>query len=658
MRARMTNRRPLIHRLRRGARNPLIYIAALTLAYAAILAIRPSEAWFGVPGEWTWSGRPPAASTLGRWPPAIAVLAVTVAFAVVMDRRWQHTGRTARALALGGLALIIPTLQVLLKFIHYRYPLEFYLHRTIGPHNGFWQAAVGIDALSAYLRAYPDAMRAASPAFIHLATHPPGAVLYLWAWRQAFSALPGLAHTLAHAFRGYACADLGFVTLADAQIAAAAGQMIVPVWSGLAVVPLYAWARQVSGDRGGWRAAALYALLPTLSLFTMRWDTLYPLLTAAAFAALHRGLATGRARWWALAGIVVSVASFFSFGNAVLAPAVALYAALTLWFRERRPGALAAAWRGWAALLAGGYSVWAIFRLATGNSVWQLLDVTGAIQAALRGAYSYPQWLFYNLVDILAMTGFAVTVPFLIEAVRGLRHGTGHGAAAVPALTMAAVVLGLDLVGLSPGEVARLWLHLTTGMIVAATVWLGRSARRGAFAWLAVLLAFQGLWLSLFLRVSETGMPSYVPLPAPQTPAQLTTALARFDEGLILVDADVAPGVVAPGGTVEVALTWRTRQRTDRPYTVLVHLVDAEGAMVAQDDAMPAANTHPTTCWSPGETIRDGHTLTLPETVAPGAYRVLVGWYDLATMARVPLLGEGDNDVLALPQAVEVVVPR
>ena len=672
------------YRIRRLIGDPLTWITALVVAYAIIVAVRPSEAWFGVPGEWTWSGRPPAVSTLRRWPPAIAALAVTATFAVLMDRRWHRTARLGRASALASLAVAIPTIQLLLKAIHYRYPLEFYLYRTIGPHNGFWQAASQIASLADYLRSYPEAMRAARSTFIHLTTAPPGAIVYLWGWRQAFSMAPNIAHAVAQAFRGYACADLAFVTLSDAQIASALGQMMVPLWSGLTVVPIYLWAAQLGDRRSGWRAAALFTLLPTLSLFTMRWDTLYPLFTATAFAALHRGVTTGRARWWAFAGIIVSLASFWSFGNAILAPATALYAALALWRQDREPqpaqdrgqvdaheagdGNLASRGlralrtlishgREWAALLAGGYSTWAVFRLATGVSVWQILAMTRQVQFSLRGAYDYRQWLFYNLLDILAMSGFPVTLPFLIASVAQLRREKAQ-TSGVPALTFVATILAINLSGLSPGEVARLWLHLTTGIIVAAVVWLRRTTTRDAndrrtFAWLMALMAFQGLWLSLFLRVSETGMPSYVPRTVRTSSAAPATAPARFDRDLVLTNVVVTPGIAVPGKPLQVALTWHAPGPTDTPFTVFVHLVDATGALTAQKDAMPVQNTLPTTCWVAGEVIEDTYELDLPLSAAPGLYSLHIGWYDLRTMERLRLL-EGGSDAFILPDIVEV----
>lgn len=651
-----------------------MWAAVLSLLYLLLLATRPAEACFGVPGEWTWSGRPPAPTTVPRWWPAIAVLAGTALGAVALDRRWSALGRRARALALAGLVVAIPLIQLTLKFIHHRYPVAFYLHRTIGPHNGFWQAAVAIESVGDYLRTYPAQMQRAVGTYLHLTTHPPGNVLYLWLWRQTFAAFPNVAHAVAHWLRGYNCADFGFVTLHDPQIAAALGQMLVPLASGLTVLPLYAWGRRLGDARTGWRAAALFALTPSLALFTMRWDTLYPLLAALAFAALHRGLeARPRPRalkgprpralsGWFLSGLAVSLASFGSFGNAPLALGIALYAAGYLWIQG--PRHVLRAWRGWLALLLGGYSVWAVYHLATGVALWDLLAITARIQVSLRQAYSYGRWLFYNAYDILVFSGIPVGVLFVVAAVRaGARVTQRCGLpkrrqAGLPALAVAGALLVVNLAGLSPGEVGRLWMPWVPGMALAAALWLGRRGPGRGFAPACGLMAAQCLAMSLFLRVSPTGMPSYQPPePPPDVAAPAHPQDVTFDAGaahIRLTGYDVRPSRPRPGDAVEATLYWQATSRPDLPYNVFVHLLDGDGALVAQHDGPPADGQRPTSCWRPGEVVPDPHPLTLPADAPPdGPYRLRVGLYYWPTMTRLAIVAGGQGDAITLPLITE-----
>lgn len=617
---------------------------ALTGVYLLILAVRPSEAFFGVPGEWVWSGRPPALSTYPRWWPAISVLLLTGGLAITLERRWKQLSRRQHILALGLLVGLIPLIQILLRAIHYPHPIEFYLYRTLGPHNGFWQVAAAITSLGDYLRTYPAQMQAMTGVFGHLTTHPPGNILYLWLWRQGFEALPGLAHIVAHWLRGYNCADIAFVTRPDAAIAAALGQMSLPLFSGLTVLPLYIWGKRLGDSQTGWRAATLFALVPALSLFTMRWDSVYPFFAAAAFAALHCGLAANRPALWLLSGVCVSIATFCSFGNAPLAPGVALYAAVYLWRQE--PCALWRAWHGWLALLLGGYSVWGIFHLTTGVAFWELLAITGQIQATLRSNYSYWRWLFYNAYDILAFTGVPLGVLLVSESARAAqatfqRRGTPWQ---IPALVIAGILSGINLAGVSPGEVGRLWMPWMAGIAVVGAMWLHHqfAGQRRSYALLILLLALQSLWMTLFLRVSHTGMPAYSPR-QPGQPTIATPLAVTFDPDIRLAGYALETFAVAPGEMLALTLYWQAETRSALPYTVFVHLVDAAGELWTQNDSMPAADTLPTSCWLPGEVIPDPRPLLIPVDAPPGAYTVRVGLYYLPTLTRLPIHTGGDR---------------
>ncbi len=105
-----------------------------------------------------------------------------------------------------------------------------------------------------------------------------------------------------------------------------------------------------------------------------------------------------------------------------------------------------------------------------------------------------------------------------------------------------------------------------------------------------------------------------------------------------------------------VDLAWRSVTTTEVDYTVFIHLIGPDGGQAAGADAQPRGGRYPTSFWRPGEVVLDRHTL--PADLPPGRYRVEVGLYDLATMARLPITG-GDA---ALPDRaflaeVEITTP-
>ena len=103
---------------------------------------------------------------------------------------------------------------------------------------------------------------------------------------------------------------------------------------------------------------------------------------------------------------------------------------------------------------------------------------------------------------------------------------------------------------------------------------------------------------------------------------------------------------IARGATFALKLYWRALASVSEDYTVFVHLVDANGTIIAQDDAQPQRGAYPTSFWDAGEIVADEHTWTIPRDVAPGEYRLLVGVYRASDGARL-LTREGD--FVALP---------
>lgn len=122
--------------------------------------------------------------------------------------------------------------------------------------------------------------------------------------------------------------------------------------------------------------------------------------------------------------------------------------------------------------------------------------------------------------------------------------------------------------------------------------------------------------------------PLKVPI-RPPTPPTANAPLARFGASIELESVRTTVGGSSP---VAVDLTWRALGRPNRDLTVFVHLVDASGKLVAQDDRQPVDGAYPTSIWDAGELVPDRHTLSAP----PGRYTVRVGLYDVQSLQRLP----------------------
>jgi len=103
--------------------------------------------------------------------------------------------------------------------------------------------------------------------------------------------------------------------------------------------------------------------------------------------------------------------------------------------------------------------------------------------------------------------------------------------------------------------------------------------------------------------------------------------------------------------TYQLTLFWRCVGPVETSYAVFVHLLDANGRIVAQHDAPVPGGDVPTAGWQPGEVVADEHPITWPADPAPGVYRLITGLYDPVTWARLPALddaGQPSGDHVAL----------
>jgi hypothetical protein len=100
----------------------------------------------------------------------------------------------------------------------------------------------------------------------------------------------------------------------------------------------------------------------------------------------------------------------------------------------------------------------------------------------------------------------------------------------------------------------------------------------------------------------------------------------------VVVSRDAAPSQEKRLG---LYLHWKAQSKPDASYKVFVHMLDAQGQLVAQDDDIPVVWTFPTDTWQPGQLVVDFHQIPLDARTTPGEYTLNVGLYDEVTGARV-----------------------
>lgn len=196
-----------------------------------------------------------------------------------------------------------------------------------------------------------------------------------------------------------------------------------------------------------------------------------------------------------------------------------------------------------------------------------------------------------------------------------------------------------------PEETTR-WAKEKVGQHRQLFVLYWGDAESDPHRWLEGALATWGYkaqeqWMSS-VRVARYGTG-----PAPQVPEQRLAA--RLGETLQLEGYSVPVRTLSPGDVIPVVLFWQAPATPGERLKVFVHLLNAEGQLIAQNDSEPVGNTDPTDRWPAGKTLADHYGILIPPELPPGAYTLQAGMYRLnGDRLPVTLDGAPASDVIRL----------
>jgi hypothetical protein len=355
------------------------------------------------------------------------------------------------------------------------------------------------------------------------------------------------------------------------------------------------------------------------------------------------------------------VGTFLTFGLIPLVMACGIYTAVRIWQREQLDH--------WRIRLAQLCSV--VFSFGLG---WFLCVFV--LQFDLVAAYRYgmtihlelvrPYWpfVFWNGWDALTFIGLAAVVVLC---------GTWRR---IPALACALCVpiFVLCVLHLARGETGRLWMFFAPIPITATAIALTtdknlRTALK-PIAFFMALLALQSVIMINSMRVMYfvehlVGPDDIADAPLP---AELIPVEARWDTngairllGYTTGHKENNSSQSGFGQDPVVTLYWRLD--ADKPsaqsYKVFVGIAPEgrDDQRVFSSDAVPMRWWLPTTCWRPGQIVRDQHILTksAEAIAAANAYSLVVGLYGAETGHRVGMYQPpSPNQILILPRAVRV----
>ena len=153
-------------------------------------------------------------------------------------------------------------------------------------------------------------------------------------------------------------------------------------------------------------------------------------------------------------------------------------------------------------------------------------------------------------------------------------------------------------------------------------------------------------WLDLdTLQLDESGLVFEPPPMAHMQPAQ-------FGGFAGLLGYTLGSESTAPDRPLAVTLYWRAAnpEPIGTAYTIFTQLLAPDGHLVAQADGPPSP---PTPAWVGGQIVAEARTLTLLDPAYRGPASLIVGWYNSASVERVPASTGGDFVMLNTPVEVQ-----
>ena len=606
-----------------------------------------------------WLRGPAPDTSVWHWPYELrpfsrwwAAIAGGILFWVVLG--WWLYQKTAAVwqttLALALLFASCLALQWGLLYADRPHPAAELIDRTLAVQtNGYFWTAAHIKDINTTLRSYPTEM--ARFESDHARTHPPGLVVANWFSVQLMQQSPQMAQHIAHIVNPLRCTDLWLLEQPASTSAGLGIWAILPLILGaVSIFPAYALAKNLTAVNHKAKLAVLVAAVPALLIFAPLPDQIFSLLTLLIVATYQHGWRQQTSIWLFLSGLLLSIATFLSVGNAAL---LIVFGCYTLFLLSQQKLPIHQVTKLLAAFSLGLVFVWLLYWLGWSVAPWEVIQVGLDEHFALVSAQrSYNPWLIFNLLDLAIFLGVPAAAAFasaVFVATTKIKQLLPLTEPQILASSTAVLIIILDLSGSTRGEVGRIWLFFMPLMIISGALWLAEWFPDWRIQWgwagLQIIWAIVlGLsWRPVEATILATQPPAFPTLPENSIPLDET-----FGSQITLNQAALSQ----TSESITVTLAWQATGPTERPYTVFNHLLDADGNLVAQADNWPVNGQWPPTCWQADESIVDQHQIELPTTLKSGTYTLRTGLYDAIDNSRLLTATGNDHAIIG-----QIVVP-
>ncbi len=267
--------------------------------------------------------------------------------------------------------------------------------------------------------------------------------------------------------------------------------------------------------------------------------------------------------------------------------------------------------------------------------------------------------LHFNRAENVRMTTYwraLKPLPVELQPVLFLLDENGTPQGATPAADRSPTLIWLPADRWQTGETvavtfnsvtweSRLWqrYRLAVGVTTAADPWAvgGRWLPQVQRAPFAAHFAADRTLLELARFEQVAGMQEGSPPPRLFSAPKMAHRLDADFGGQVRLAGYDPPQVSADG--ISVQLVWRATAANLGDWTRFAQVLGADGTVRAQNDSAPQGGTYPTSLWQAGEFVAETVHILLENPLPPGEYSLIVGLYNPADGARLPLATGGDH---------------
>ncbi|HZQ06878.1 MAG TPA: phospholipid carrier-dependent glycosyltransferase [Anaerolineae bacterium] len=141
------------------------------------------------------------------------------------------------------------------------------------------------------------------------------------------------------------------------------------------------------------------------------------------------------------------------------------------------------------------------------------------------------------------------------------------------------------------------------------------------------------------VRALNAGSVKIAPRTDPVTNPPQHLLDARFGETIRLRGYTLDSDAITHGQPISLTLFWAADEEMEQSYIRFVHVLDANGKLVAQADGVPHGD-YPTNVWDKDEPVAERVEIAIPPTLPSGQYTLEVGWYAQPSLERLRVNGD------------------